>query len=238
MVSPDKKALDTFSSRIGYEFKNIDLLRQALTHKSFVNDDPTSVTNERLEFLGDRVLGLVTAQMICAAFPDADEGELHRRQRALIRKGTCADIAREINLGKFLILGKSEIKSGGRTKQAILGDACEAVLAAVYLDAGYEQAAVIVDRHWRPRMEAADKPKRDAKSALQEWAQGQGLPPPVYEEKDRSGPDHEPVFTVRVVISGLEPVFAKGRSKRDAEQGAAENTLIKAGMWQEATSNE
>lgn len=238
MNSSGKNDLESFSGRIGHTFRNIDLLRQALTHKSIINDEPASATNERMEFLGDRVLGIVTAQMIYAMFPDADEGELHRRQRALIRKGTCAEIAREVDMGAFLILGKSEIKSGGRTKQAILGDACEAVLAAIYLDAGYDHAAIFVDRYWRPRMEAADKPKRDAKSALQEWAQGQGLPPPVYEEKDRAGPDHEPVFTVRVVISGLEPVFAKGRSKRDAEQGAAEMTLIKSGLWQKETGNE
>ncbi len=238
MGASEKFDVDGVSRRVGYEFSDPDVLRLALTHKSVLNDDLDAKTNERLEFLGDRVLGLVTAAMIHKGYPDADEGELHRRQRALIRKGTCADIAKEIGLGAHLILGNSEQRSGGRSKQTILGDACEAVLAAIYLDGGLDEAAGFIERHWRPRMETADKPQRDAKSALQEWAQGQSLPPPVYEVEDRTGPDHEPLFTVRVVISGLEPMSAKGRSKRDAEQSVATIFLVKIGLWQEEANNE
>lgn len=231
--------LDAISARTGYLFKDDTFARLALSHRSIVNDDLKAGTNERLEFLGDRVLGLTTANMLYRTFPDADEGELHRRHRALIRKDTCADIAREIGLGAFLLLGKSEVRSGGRTKQAILADACEALIAAIYLDGGMEKAEAFIERHWRRRLEEADKPRRDGKSALQEYVQGRGFPPPIYEETERSGPDHQPEFTVRVLISGLEPAFGKGFTKREAEQAAAEAFLVAGGLWdQGAGQNE
>ncbi len=225
--------LDAISERTGYRFKNVELARLALSHRSIVNDYSDAETNERLEFLGDRVLGLTTANMLYEAFPKADEGELHRRHRAMIRKDTCAEIAREIDLGAFLLLGKSEIRSGGRTKQAILADACEALIAAIYLDGGIKQAEAFIERCWRHRLVEVTKPSRDGKSALQEWAQGRGFPPPIYEITERSGPDHSPSFTVRVLISGLEPAFGKGRTKREAEQGAAEAFLVAGGLWAE-----
>ena len=233
MIAKSTIDLAALSAQTGYQFKNVNLAYLALSHRSIVNDQNQAETNERLEFLGDRVLGLTAANMLYEAFPDADEGELHRRHRALIRKGTCADVAREIGLGAFLILGKSEISSGGRTKQAILADACEALIAAIYLDGGIEMAEAFVDRHWRHRLVEAEKPRRDGKSALQEWAQGRGFPPPVYEEMARTGPDHEPVFTVRVLISEQEPAKGKGGTKRDAEQAAAEKFLIAAGLWKQ-----
>jgi len=223
--------LEALYARIGYQFENGRLAQLALSHRSVVSEQTGLSSNERLEFLGDRVLGLVAARMLYRTYPQADEGELHRRHRALVRKDTCAAIAREIGLGAFLILGKSEVRSGGRTKQAILADACEAMIAAIYLDGGMECAEAFVEQHWRNRMEEAEKPKRDGKSALQEWVQGKGFPPPVYEETARSGPDHKPVFTVRVVIEGLEPAYGKGHTKRDAEQDAAEAFLVAGGLW-------
>lgn len=237
MAGPVNFDPELISRRIGYRFRDTDLIKRALSHKSIINDDALAKSNERLEFVGDRVLGLVTATMLQRAFPDADEGELHRRHRTLVRKDTCADVARELELGGFLLLGNSEVRSGGRSKQAILGDACEALIAAIYLDGGFDEAFKFVERHWRRRMEAADKPRRDAKSALQEWAQGEGMPPPIYDEAARSGPDHEPVFTVRVVISGLEPIEAAGRSKREAEQNSAALLLVKLGLWKDATGD-
>lgn len=196
---------------------------RAVTHASI--GTATRPDNQRLEFLGDRVLGLVMAEALLAADPEAREGQLAPRFNALVRKETCADVAREIGLGDVLKLGRSEMLTGGRRKEALLGDAMEAVIAAVHQDAGFEAARALVLRLWGSRIAAVEADARDAKTSLQEWAQGRGMPPPVYAEAGRSGPDHAPVFTVRVTLASGEAAEAAAGSKRVAEQAAAKALL-------------
>ncbi len=215
--------LRAFSGRLGHEFRTPELLLRAVTHASL--SGPTRPDNQRLEFLGDRVLGLVMAEALLTADPDATEGRLAPRYNALVRKETCADVARAVGLGDVLKLGRSEMMSGGRRKDALLGDAMEAVIAAVYLDAGFEAAQAVVLRLWDARIGAVDADARDAKTALQEWAQARGLPPPVYTEEGREGPDHQPVFTVLVRLGSGETERAAAGTKRQAEQAAAKALL-------------
>ena len=192
----------------------------------------TAGDNERLEFLGDRVLGLAVAELLNETFPAADEGELARRYNSLVRGGTCADVARAWDLGAYLMLSDSESENGGRDKDTILADACEAVLAAVFLDAGFEGARAVVRRHWAARLNTQLKePYADAKSALQEWAQGQGLALPSYTEVSREGPDHAPLFTTEVRVDAKRFARGTGASKRIAEQAAAAKLLNSAGVW-------
>ncbi len=217
--------LQAFQSRIGYRFIQPELLVRSLTHGSI--SSPTRADNQRLEFLGDRVLGLVMASALLQADRDASEGQLAPRFNALVRKETCADVAREIDLGAVLKLGRSEMLSGGRRKQALLGDAMEAVIAAVYRDGGFDAAQDLILRLWGDRIRHVEADARDAKTALQEWAQARGQKPPVYVEVERKGPDHAPVFTVAARMqSGLEARAAAG-SKRQAEQSAAGELLQK-----------
>lgn len=217
--------------RLGYAFKDESLLTQALTHRSALSEGDLANSYERLEFLGDRVLGLAVSEMLLQAFEKEEEGVLARRFNALVRRETCAAVARDLGLGVDVIVGPSEEQSGGRRKTTILSDVCEAVIGAVFLDGGYEAARALVAANWRKRMMAVDSPRRDAKTALQEWSQGEGMPAPTYEQVARDGPDHAPTFTVRAMISGLEPAQGKGRTKRDAEQAAAENLLVNLGLW-------
>lgn len=206
--------------RLGHRFADPGLLARALTHSSL--SSPNRGDNQRLEFLGDRVLGLVMAQAVLAADEAAREGQLAPRFNALVRKETCADVAREIDLGAAMRLGKSEMSAGGRRRMALLGDAMEAVIAAVYLDAGFEAAQALVLRLWGDRIATVEEDARDAKTALQEWAQARGMEPPVYEEIGRSGPDHAPVFRVRVRLASGESAEAEAKAKRQAEQVAAQ----------------
>ncbi|RME16768.1 MAG: ribonuclease III [Alphaproteobacteria bacterium] len=215
-LSADLKA---FEGRLGHRFRRPELLVRALTHGSIAS--PTRPDNQRLEFLGDRVLGLVMAEALLAADETATEGQLAPRFNTLVRKETCADVAREIDLGAVLKLGRSEMMTGGRRKQALLGDALEAVIAAVYLDAGFETARTVVTRLWGRRIETVEADARDAKTALQEWAQARRLPPPRYVEVARSGPDHAPVFTIEARLENGETARAEAPSKRAAEQQAA-----------------
>ena len=212
-----------FQGRLGHQFRKPDLLLRAVTHASI--GTATRPDNQRLEFLGDRVLGLVMAEALLSADTDAREGQLAPRFNALVRKETCADVARDVGLGDVLKLGRSEMLTGGRRKEALLGDAMEAVIAAVYQDAGFEAARALVLRLWGPRIAAVEPDARDAKTSLQEWAQARGMPPPGYEEAGRSGPDHAPVFTVRVVLADGQTAEATAGSKRVAEQSAARALL-------------
>ncbi len=186
---------------------------------------PTRDDNQRLEFLGDRVLGLVMAEALLVQDRGASEGQLAPRFNALVRKEACADVAREILLGDALKLGRSEMLSGGRRKLALLGDAMEAVIAAVYMDAGFGPARDMVLRLWGERVVHVDADARDAKTSLQEWAQARGLPPPRYEIVARSGPDHAPVFTIAAKLENDEVAEATAGSKRQAEQAAAKALL-------------
>lgn len=212
-----------FMTRLGHEFDRPELLLRALTHPSI--STPTRPDNQRLEFLGDRVLGLVMAEALLAADAGAREGQLAPRYNALVRKETCAEIAREIDLGAVLKLGRSEMLSGGRRKLAVLGDAMEAVIAAVYLDAGFEAARGVILLHWADRIDRVEADSRDAKTLLQEWAQARGLSLPDYSETDRSGPDHAPIFTIEVRLDTGASARASAGSKRQAEQQAASALL-------------
>ena len=215
--------LSAFEARIGHQFAKPELLIEAVTHASM--SSATRSDNQRLEFLGDRVLGLVMAEALLAADTDAPEGTLAPRFNALVRKETCADVARDIGLGDVLRLGRSEMMSGGRRKLALLGDAVEAVIAAVYLDAGFEVARAMIVRLWGTRIGRVEADARDAKTALQEWAQARGLTPPSYTETARTGPDHAPEFTIEVKLETGEVADATARSKREAQQAAAKALL-------------
>lgn len=215
--------LQAFSGRLGHDFDDPALLVRALTHASI--GSATRPDNQRLEFLGDRVLGLIIADALLSADSGASEGQVAPRFNALVRKETCADVARQIGLGDVLKLGRSEMMSGGRRKEALLGDAMEAVIAALYLDAGLEATRSIVLSLWGDRIDRVDADARDAKTQLQEWAQARGLSPPRYVEKGRSGPDHAPVFTIEVQLDNGETETAKAGAKRQAEQAAARMLL-------------
>lgn len=212
-----------FQGRLGHRFRKPDLLLRAVTHASI--GSATRPDNQRLEFLGDRVLGLVMAEALLAADPGASEGQLAPRFNALVRKESCADVAREVGLGEVLKLGRGEMLTGGRRKEALLGDAMEAVIAAVYQDAGFEAAQALVLRLWGRRIAAVEPDARDPKSLLQEWAQARGMPPPVYAEVGRSGADHALVFTIRVTLENGATAEATARPKRLAEQTAARMLL-------------
>ena len=212
-----------FQDRLGYRFVRPELLTEAVTHASI--SSATRSDNQRLEFLGDRVLGLVMAEALLEDDIGASEGKLAPRFNALVRKETCAEIARSLGLGKVLKLGRSEMMSGGRRKQALLGDAMEAVIAAVYRDGGFSAAKDLILNLWNTHIETVADDARDAKTALQEWAQARGLPPPSYVVVERSGPDHAPLFTISAqLVNGSEQSATAG-SKRQAEQNAAQDLL-------------
>ena len=217
--------LKAFQARLGHAFDRPDLLVRAVTHASM--SSPNRDDNQRLEFLGDRVLGLVMAEALLERDRAAEEGQLAPRFNALVRKETCAAVAREIELGKVLKLGRSEMLSGGRRKQALLGDAMEAVIAAIYRDGGYEAARDAVLRLWGARIDTVEEDARDAKTALQEWAQARGLPTPDYVETARSGPDHSPQFTIEARLADDRTASATAGSKRQAEQAAAKALLAR-----------
>jgi ribonuclease-3 len=227
--------LGALQQRLGYQFSDPKLLRQALTHGSALGMGPKgSASYERLEFLGDRVLGLAVADMLHASFPRAPEGELSRRLARLVSGETCADVAREMRLADFMRVGPSVRKSGGRATSGVLTDVCESVLGALYLDGGLEPARAVVERYWRPRLESMSGPLRDAKTELQEWAHKRGLDTPIYAQILRSGPDHAPEFEIEVSVGQLLPERARGRSKREAEHDAAAAMLRREGVWGEA----
>jgi ribonuclease-3 len=215
-----RRGTAAFEARIGYRFKSAALLEQALTHISALTGARNRAGSyQRLEFLGDHVLGLVVSDMLFRAFPKADEGEMSRRLADLVRKEACADVARAIDLGPAIRLGASENNAGGRNRTAILADVCEALIGAVYIDGGYEAASEMISRLWEERMRVPVRPLRDSKTVLQEWAQARGLPTPAYREVERKGPDHDPEFRVTVELPKFAPAEGLGRSKRAAEQG-------------------
>ena len=221
------EAIRSFEQRLGYEFSNLSLLVEALTHSSIASDFRKD--NQRLEFLGDRVLGLVMAEALLEIDQTAPEGTLAPRFNALVRKETCAEVARQIELGGVLKIGRSEMLSGGRRKDALLGDGMEAVIAAIYKDGGFEVAKKIIINLWGDRIKNVKGDARDAKTMLQEWAQARGQNPPNYEVMSRSGPDHAPDFLVKVILDSGETSEALAGSKRQAEQMAAKALLQKIG---------
>ncbi|MEE8515937.1 MAG: ribonuclease III [Alphaproteobacteria bacterium] len=219
---------EALSHALGHRFARPELLDEALTHTSSTGGGGLHPFGyERLEFLGDRVLGLVIAEMLLSQFPREDEGKIARRYSALVRTEALTGVAECIELGRYLALGASEEDSGGRANPGLLADACEAVIAALYLDGGLEVAERFIHHHWKPLAAATGEPPRDAKTHLQEWAQERGLDLPVYETVAREGPPHRPTFFVRASVGDLVPAEGQGASKRAAEQRAAE-VLIKA----------
>ncbi len=226
-----RKAPDTarLEAALGHRFADRSLLETALTH--MCAEESRLASYQRLEFLGDRVLGLSIADMLFRRYPQSEEGNLSRRLADLVRRETCAEVAMAWNLGQFMRLGDGEILGGARKNKAILADACEAIIGAVFIDGGYEAARALVERAFGERLMKPVRPLRDAKTALQEWAQGRGYPTPTYVERGRSGPDHAPVFVVAAKITGLADSEARGPSKRLAEQAAAEGFLKREGLW-------
>ena len=219
-------------ARLGYRFADPELLDRALTHSSAVSPGKRIANSyQRLEFLGDRVLGLVIADLLYRKLPKANEGELSRSLNALVRKESCAAIARRLDLGPDLNLGESEARTGGAQKDAILGDVTEAIIGAVYCDGGLGKAYELIERLFGDQIGLANSDRADAKTTLQEWAQGRGLEPPAYVETGRKGPDHAPEFTIEVRIEGFAPLTASGASKKLAEHKAAEAFLVRERVW-------
>jgi ribonuclease-3 len=226
---------ERIEARLGYRFADPDLLERALTHSSAISPQKrVERSYQRLEFLGDRVLGLVVADLLYRRLPKANEGELSRALNTLVRRETCAAIARELDLSSALILGESEARTGGAQKDAILSDVAEAVIGAIYCDGGLGQAYEFIERLFGDHVGLAGAERNDAKTTLQEWAQARGLEPPTYVEVERAGPDHAPEFTISVRLSNFEPVSATGASKKIAEHRAAERFLVREKVWKEA----
>lgn len=216
--------LAAFQRRLGHDFADPALLVRALTHGSL--SSATRPDNQRLEFLGDRVLGLTIAEALLRGDRTATEGQLAPRLNALVRGETCAEVAREIGLGDVLKLGRSEMMTGGRRKDALLGDAMEAVIAAVHLDAGFEVARRVILALWGDRIAGAEAAAFNPKTALQEWAQAQRMAPPRYDVAHRSGPDHAPQFRITVTLDDGRTAEAAGTgTKRSIEQAAAQAML-------------
>ncbi|MHA6298892.1 ribonuclease III [Devosia sp. CAU 1758] len=233
-MSRHDKTHEKLQFRLGYRFADPDLLEQALTHSSAVSPGKRIERSyQRLEFLGDRVLGLVVADMLYRRYPKSNEGDLSRTLNTLVRKETCADIARQLDLGSELILGESEARSGGADKDAILGDVTESIIGAIYLDGGLASAHEFVERLFEEFLVDGQASRADAKTTLQEWAQARGLEPPDYLLVARTGPDHAPEFTIGVELAGFDRIEATGPSKKIAEHRVAEQFLVRQKVWKE-----
>ena len=211
------------AERIGHRFADLSLAQTALTHSSAAG---AKANNERMEFLGDRVLGLVVTDLLYRAYPDAPQGELAVRFSQLVSGDTCAAVAQEIGLDAMIRADAGLRAHGGRKSRNVLADALEALIAAVYLDAGIEAARAVILRHWRDRIDQVDADARDAKTALQEWAQARGEAPPAYIEITRDGPPHAPVFTIEARLEDGRSARASAGSKRAAEQESARVLLL------------
>ncbi len=220
-------AVQALQDQLGWRFRDLDLLERALTHSS-VGEGAKTADNERLEFLGDRVLGLVVAEHLVAKDSKASEGDMAPRLNLMVSRAACARVARRIGLGPALRLSGAETKTGGRDKDSILAGACEAVLAAIFQEGGLEAARTVIAGLWREDFEGADTARaKDVKTRLQEWAQSRGRPLPAYSVVSRSGPEHAPHFTVEVSVKGVEPASGQGPSRQAAEKAAAAALLAR-----------
>jgi ribonuclease III len=222
---PDPAILE---ARIGHAFADRDLLANALTHMSAAGG-AYAKSYQRLEFLGDRVLGLAIADLLYAAFHRGSEGDLSRRLSELVRRETCADVAESWELGPYLRIGGKE--SAIRSNRSVLADATEAVIGAVFLDAGYPAARAVVEKAFGPRLQTLAKPPSNPKAVLQEWALARNFPIPAYEMLEQFGPHHAPRFRIVAKVEGFKSAEGTGPSKRAAEQDAAENLLVREGLW-------
>jgi len=221
-LSPEKA--DVVEARIGYAFANRELLDMALTHASVPKN---KYNNERLEFLGDRVLGLVVAQLLYESYPKEKEGDLAKRLTGLVQQAALVSVANDLQLGTFVRLSAGEEKAGGVKKDAIIADALEALIGAIYLDRGFTHAKTFITTRWESLLHAHTAPPEDPKTRLQEWAQQRGLPLPEYKLLGRSGSDHKPVFEIEVHVQGQGAAVASAASKRAAEKDAAGKMLMK-----------
>lgn len=220
------ESIEAIEQAVGYSFKDKALLTRALTHPGAVPArDATKHSNQRLEFLGDRVLGLVIAERLLDRYPADREGKLAPRLNAYVRKESCARAVRHLKLGKYLIMADHDAADGGRGRDSALGDLCEALIAAIFLDGGLKPARLFIEKAWAPQFSRGLKSAKDAKSALQEWAQGRGMSLPIYQVINRTGPDHAPEFEVSVTLDNGAVMLATGTSKQDAERSAAAQLL-------------
>ncbi|MBB4076060.1 ribonuclease-3 [Bartonella fuyuanensis] len=227
--------IDQLFKLTGHRFKDEERLKKALTHASV--QDSEQGNYERLEFLGDRVLGLLIAEMLYQLFPQASEGELSVRLNHLVNAQTCADIAREMSLPDMIHVGFEMKNLEGRRLVNMHADVVEALIAVIYLDGGLEGVRPFIQRYWQSRAKEMDAGRRDAKTELQEWAHIQGNVQPRYQVIKRSGPDHDPIFIVEVSIEGFASEIGQGSSKRYAERMAAEKILRREGVWETAGKN-
>jgi ribonuclease-3 len=236
--SPNLKDFQTY---IGYQFANVALLSEPLTHSSAAYGQQDIANYERLEFLGDRVLGLAISEHLYQTLPCAVEGELAVRFNRLVRKETCAAVAQTIDVGPYIILGESEATAGGRRKNTILADVCEALLGAIFLDGGWNAVKPFILEQWTDQVRqelARPVGEKDPKTALQEWVQGSGgAKLPRYVLTATSGPDHAPSFTYEVRVEGLPPESGTGSSRKIAEQAAAAALLQREGVWKTETDD-
>jgi len=231
-MTPDNPSSSKLEKRLEYNFSDKELLKRALTHSSAISPGKRiEHSYQRLEFLGDRVLGLVVADLLFKRSPQANEGELSRTLNSVVRKESCAEVARSLDLGAAIYLGTSEARTGGAQKEAILGDVCEAIIGAIYCDGGLPGAYAFVEKAFAAHLNNADAHRADAKTSLQEWAQGRKLPPPTYAEISRTGPDHAPLFSIEVSVKGFPGAKAQGPSKKIAEHKAAQNFLRREKIW-------
>ena len=226
-LTPEQR--DALEAALGYKFKDELLLHRAMTHRSATQGKAAEWSNERLEFLGDRILGLVIAETLMERFPKQREGELAPRLNAMVSRETCAIVGAELGLGNYLIIDHSERSTGGSEKRSLIANVVEAVIGAIYMDAGLEKVRKFILKQWKTLLQSSTDMARDPKSALQEWAQGSGMAAPVYRQVSREGPDHAPVFTVAVSIEGREPLQGVGASKQVAEREAARAMLAAIG---------
>lgn len=210
---------------LGYVFTDVSLLREALTHPSLEGGKQY----QRLEFVGDRVLGLVIAEWLFEAYPDADEGGMASRHTNMVRRETLAEVAVKMKLSDFIHMAKSTEDNGGRERPTILADVCEAIIGAVNQDGGYDAARALVRKFWKRYISQETIGRRDAKTRLQEWVQARHIPIPNYVVIDRTGPAHEPFFTIEARVKDMDPEKGEGRSKREAEQDAASKVLSRIG---------
>ena len=215
-----KKEISDLEKAISFKFKDQSILRRSLTHKSFDNDN-----NETLEFLGDRVLGLVISEKLISDFPNDSEGLLDKRYSKLVNKETCYKISQSLNLGDFILLGSTEINSKGNEKKSILADSCESLIGAIYLDSGYEESKKFICNFWNEEFESIDSNLIDPKSFLQEWMLKRYKELPEYKLLDQSGPDHAPLFSVELSFKEYKKATNEGKSIKDAEMKAAESFI-------------
>jgi ribonuclease III len=210
---------------IGYRFGNISLLEKAITHPSYVSVKPKAKSYERLEFLGDAVLGLIVSEYLHISFHEESEGGLAKRRAAVVCGESLAIVARKLNIGSFLLVSGSEESNGGRDNSANIENSLEAIIGAIYMDGGMEPARTFILSHFEELMREMSSPPKDPKTTLQEWAQARGYSVPLYETVTQEGPAHHPIFTIKVTVQDAPEVVAKGNSKKMAEREAAKKLL-------------